>query len=370
MNEEIILGMVKPYVKDSAITYDEFDQIFAILSRKEQYAVSEILYSNGIDLVDSHVAEDAIVLDIDDGENRVEDFVPEDFEILYADDLFRDKKSNNIYTEELVLNKKIHQSNEVLCHLIQQGSRQAEQDLCVKNQGLVGKYALAYQKKYANRLEAEDLLQVGFMGLIKAAQKFDLKRDISFSTYAVQWIKQSIAREIMDQGYIIRIPVHMMELIHRVIAVDNRLAGEGVPISERYLRIADELDISEEKVRRAIVLRNNYLMNASLDTPVGEDQESTLSDFIPADEELSVEQIVFNKDLRYAMECVFATLTPREQKILKLRFGWEDDKPRTLEEIGNEFKVTRERIRQIEAKEIRKLQHPSRSWRLKPFWED
>lgn len=370
MNEGIILGMAKPYVKDGAITYDEFDRLFSILSRKEQYKVCDILFNNGIDLVDSHVADDAIVPDIDIEDELPEDFSADDFEVLYDKDLFRDKASGSVSPEELVFNKKVSQSNEILCHLIQQGSRQAAQDLCVKNCNLVGKYASAYRKRYGNHLDAEDLEQVGFMGLIKAAEKFDIKQGTAFSTYAVYWIKQAIVREIMYNGYAIRIPVHMMERINKVIAADNRLAGEGAPISERIPCVADELGISEDDVKEAIALRNNYLMCASLDTPVGEDQDSVLGDFIPMDEALSLEQIVFHGELRQELEVAIATLTPREQKILKLRFGLDDDHPRTLEETGTLFDVTRERIRQIEGKVLRKLRHPTRSCRLKVFWEE
>jgi RNA polymerase primary sigma factor len=370
VNEEIILNIAKPYVKDSAITYDEFDQLFSILSRKEQYAVCDVLFNNGINLVDSNVAEDALVLDIDAENNLAEDFSADDFEIHYDEDPFRDRASGSTLIEELVLNKEVRQSNDILCRLIQQGNRQAVQDLCVKNHRLVSKYVFAYGKRYANRLDSEDLEQVGFMGLIKAAQKFDLSRGVSFSTYAVHWIKQAIAREIMDHGYAIRIPVHMMERINKVVATDNRLAGEGIPLLERIRSVADELGISEDDVREALALRNNYLMYSSLDMPVGEDQDSVLGDFIPFDEELSVEQIIFDKELHQELETIIATLKPKEREILKLRFGWNDNHPKTLEEIGTLYGVTRERIRQIEAKAIRRLRHPSRSRRLKDFQED
>ena len=143
MNEKIILSMAKPYVKDGAITYDDFDQLFSILSRKEQYSVSEVLFNNGINLVDSHSTEDALILDIDVEDDLAEDFSTDNFEILYDEDLFRDKKSGNTRFEELIVNKTVRQSNEILCHLIQQGSRQAVQDLCVKNHGLVSKYVFA-----------------------------------------------------------------------------------------------------------------------------------------------------------------------------------------------------------------------------------
>ena len=370
MNEEIILGMVKPYIKDSTISYDEFDQLFSILSRKEQYIVCEVLFNNGISLVDRHIAEDALVLDIDDEENLAEDSSTDDFDVRYDKELFRDKIYSGTHTEELALNKKVHQSNEILCHLIQQGNRQAMQDLCIKNHRLVSKYAFAYKKQYANRLDFEDLEQVGFMGLIKAAQKFDLSHGNSFSTYAVYWIKQAISREIMDHGYAIRIPVHMMERIHKIVAIDNRLAESDIPISERISSVARELGISKDDVKEALALRNNYLLYASLDTPVGEDQDSVLGDFLPMDETLSVEQIVLDNELRHELGTVIATLKPREQKILKLRCGWDDNRPRTLEEIGNLFGLTRERIRQIETKAIRRMRHPSRSRLVKIFWEE
>lgn len=369
MNEEIILSMAKPYVKDGAITYDDFDQLFSILSRKEQYSVSEVLFDNGINLVDSHITEDALVLDIDVEDDLAEDFSADSFEILYDEDLFRDKKSGNTRIEELVLNKKVRQSNEILCHLIQQGSRQAVQDLCVKNHGLVSKYVFAYEKRYANRLDFEDLEQVGFMGLIKAAQKFDLKLGGSFSTYAVYWIKQAISREIMDHGYAIRIPVHMMERINKVTRVSRQLLQEleRDPSPEE---IAEEMALSVNEVRECMVLRDNYLSQVSLDIPVGEDQDSTLREFIPTEEELSIEEIIFSKDLRQELSAIMASLKPKEQEILKLRFGWDDNHPKTLEEIGIKYGVTRERIRQIEQKAIRRLRHPTRTRRLKDFWED
>lgn len=369
MNEEIILSMVTPYIKDGAITYDEFDQLFQFLSRKEQYMVSEILFNNGINLVDSHVSEDTVVLNIDDEDEFIDNYSADDFEVLYDEDIFRDSSSSTNASEQLVFNKKIHQSNEILCHLIQQGSRQAKQDLCVKNQRLVAKYVLAYEKRYNHCLDYDDLEQVGFIGLIKAAQKFDLHLGNAFSTYAIYWIKQAIAREIMDHGYAIRIPVHMMVRINKVIATDNRLADEGIPLLERYSCVANELGISEYDVREAMALRNNYLMYASLNAPVDEDQNSVLGDFIPSDEELSVEQIIFNKELRHELGRIMATLKPKEQEILKLRFGWDDNHPRTLEEIGIIYKVTKERIRQIESKALLKLQHSSYSSRLKVFQE-
>lgn len=211
MNEEIILKMVNPYLKNGELTYDEFENIFCILSIKEQYEVSEILFRKGIELVDTD--EDETILDV---EFRKED--EEDFEILYDNSIFQNQGGDTTYLE---VNHDIRQSNEVLCVLIQRGNRQAVQDLCMKNKRLVDKYVIVYQNKYGNRLDFEDLEQVGFLGLIKAAHRFDAGQGKAFVTYAVYWIKQCISREIMDNGYAIRIPVHMMERINKVLWLDN-----------------------------------------------------------------------------------------------------------------------------------------------------
>ena len=219
-------------------------------------------------------------------------------------------------------------------------------------------------------MDSDDLKQVGFLGLIKAAQKFSIHQGTAFSTYAMYWIKQSISREIMDNGYAIRIPVHMMERINKVAAIDNRLSIEHVDLQSRIHMIALELDLTEEDIIECLVLRKNYLAYASLDVPIGEDEESLLGDFIPTDEEDSVESIVFGHELHNTLAETLSTLTARERTILELRFGWNDAKPHTLEEVGKEFNVTRERIRQIEAKALRKMKHPSRSGKLKPFWEE
>lgn len=367
MNEEIVLSMAGPYVKDGAITYGEFDRIFSVLSRKEQYAATDILYKNGIDLVDAHIDDDALVLDVESGDGLAEDMEGREFEVLYDEALFKDR---GVREDQVDVHKNIRQSNEILCSLIQQGNRQAVQDLCIKNKRLVDKYVIAYEKRYGNRLDFEDLEQVGFLGLIKAAQRFSIRQGTAFSTYAVVWIKQSISREIMDNGYAIRIPVHMMERINKVAAVYNRLAAEGGPSHERVPQIAGQLGYSDGVVRECLKLKANIIGYTSLDIPVGDESGSELGDFVPAEEEYSVEQLALNRALRHEMEAVLTTLTPREQDVLKLRFGWDDNCPRTLEEIGEKYCVTRERIRQIEAKALRKIRHPSRSRRLKVFWEE
>jgi len=309
VNEEIILSMVKPYVKNGAITYDEFDKLFSILSRREQYAVTDVLYRNGIELVDAALADDILPLDVDDAGAEPE---AGGIEILCDESIFQDREAR---FEPLVVYKDIRQTNETLCSLIQQGSRQAAQDLCVKNRRLVDKYAIAYEKRYGNRLDFEDLEQAGYWGLIKAAEKFSAQQGTVFSTYAVFWIKQSISREIMDNGYAIRIPVHMLEMVNRVVALYNELDQEGVPANERIPQFVDRSGYLEESVRECLRLKRNLIGYTSLDAPVGEEGDTELSDLVP-DEECSVEDAVFQAALRHEMEDVLMTLTPREQGIM------------------------------------------------------
>lgn len=361
MNEEIVISMAKPYVKDGAITYTEFDNIYAMLSLKEQYAVSEILYKNGINLVDEEerIDEEQYVLDIDD--------VEDDFEILYDEGIFKDGGTSSDEYDALFVHKNIRQTNEILCSLIQEGNKQATQDLCIKNKRLVDKRVIAYQKRYGNRLDFEDLEQVGFIGLIKAAKRFDYKQGTAFSTYATFWINQSISREIMDNGFAIRIPVHMMERINKVVAIDNSLINQNMELVDRITQIANELGMSEDAVTECLVIKSNYLTYASLNSPIGAEEETELGEMIPEDGIPSVEEVIESKVLREKIEEVLSTLKEREQTVLRYRFGLDDNHPRTLEEVGGKFGVTRERIRQIEAKALRKLRHPSRAKKLKDF---
>lgn len=364
MKEDLILSMVQPYVKDGSITYEQFDVIYDMLSLKEQYAVSEILYKNGIYLVDEEeqIDEEAYIIEKDE---ELDGDYKEEIPILYDEELFKDSHYLDDDKENLVVSKDIKQSNEILCTLIQQGNRQAVQDLCVKNKRLVDKYVVAYQKKYGNRLDFEDLEQVGFMGLIKAANKFELHQGNVFSTYAVFWIKQAISREIMDNGYAIRIPVHMMERINKVVRVENRYID--LSIEERIKKVSEGLAMSEEAVRECLILRKNYLSYASLNAPVGDQEDTELGEMILEASVLSVEDTVIDRELRCALEDVMSTLTQKEQKILRLRFGMDDGHAKTLEEVGKQFNVTRERIRQIEAKALRKLRHPSRVEKIKDY---
>ncbi len=369
MNEQIIVRMAQPYVKNGSITYEEFDHIYEMLSLKEKYAVVEILYNNSIDLIDAddQVCGEKFVLDVDDDvyDGSEDEAIDDNFEVLYDVGLFRDTGFKERKPETVVVNKVIKQSNEILCVMIQQGNLQAKQDLCVKNKKLVDKYVLVYEKRYRHRIDFDDLEQVGFIGLIKAAKKFDISMGNSFSTYAVWWIKQAITREIMDHGFVIRIPVHMMERISKVATIENRFSE--LNRDERIAKVKDETGYPEKWVRECMNLKEYVLTYSSLNVPIGEDETTELGEVIPDDGVIPIDEMIENRELRRILDEILDTLTPREKEIIRLRFGLEDNQPRTLEEVGKIFNVTRERIRQIESKALRKLRHPSRSRKVKSF---
>ena len=327
------------------------------------------LFSAGVELVsDSEEPEDyeLLVLDTEDDIEIDPEIVTDEGEIdleaalpkgIAVDDPVR------MYLKEIGTVPLLTAEEEVqLAVRMEAGDLVAKQRLCEANLRLV----VSIAKRYVGRgMLFLDLIQEGNFGLIKAVDKFDWRKGYKFSTYATWWIRQAITRSIADQARTIRIPVHMVETINKLIRISRQLLQEfgREPLPEE---IAAEMEISEEKVREILKIAQEPV---SLETPIGEEEDSHLGDFIPDEEVLAPADAAAFSMLKEQLIEVLYTLTEREQKVLILRFGLVDGRQRTLEEVGREFDVTRERIRQIEAKALRKLRHPTRSKKLKDYLE-
>ena len=337
MNAAYISKLIRPFVRDNKLTYDDFDKIFGFLPRKEQYSIADTVQDDlNIELVD-----------------EIEELPQEDASAEDTALIVREPRE-------------IRMPNKLLIRMIQDGDEQARQDLCVKNRGLVDKFAFKYWKRFPDKLDLEDLLQEGNIGLITAAERFDFSKNTEFSTYATWWIVQKIMRAIADTGLAVRLPVYLVQKILKASGLDRHFQTQDIELRERLELIAREMDTTSEEIRRLFKLRDIYFRLISLDTPVGVENDTPLADFIP-DERSTLEDDVELVILREQIDDILSTLTEREQDVLKLRYGLEDGKERTLEEVGKIFNVTRERIRQIEAKALRKLRHPARSKKLRDF---
>ncbi len=304
-----------------------------------------------------------IVGDIDAEIQKIEDAEEDDLEDLSVPEGVNVDDHVRMYLKEIGKVPLLSANEEIeYARLMSEGDEEAKKKLTEANLRLV----VSIAKRYVGRgMLFLDLIQEGNLGLIKAVEKFDYTKGYKFSTYATWWIRQAITRAIADQARTIRIPVHMVETINKLIRVSRQLLQElgREPSPEE---IAKEMGMSLEKVREVMKIAQEPV---SLETPIGEEEDSHLGDFIPDDDAPAPSEAASFMLLKEQLMDVLNTLTPREEKVLRLRFGLEDGRARTLEEVGGVFDVTRERIRQIEAKALRKLRHPSRSKKLKDFLE-
>ena len=349
------------------LTYKDIsDQVDHIEFDKDQMdEIYDTLISNGIEIVSEADPEDFELkkleedkdIDHDIGEESEEDLEASLSKGIAVDDPVR------MYLKEIGKVPLLTAEEEIeLAKRMELGDEEAKKKLCEANLRLV----VSIAKRYVGRgMLFLDLIQEGNLGLIKAVEKFDRRTGYKYSTYATWRIRQAITRSIADQARTIRIPVHMVETINKLIRISRQLLQElgREPTPEE---IAAEMEISVEKVREILKIAQEPV---SLETPIGEEEDSHLGDFIPDDDVPAPADAAAFSMLKEQLVEVLDTLTEREQKVLKLRFGLEDGRARTLEEVGRRFEVTRERIRQIEAKALRKLRHPSRSKKLKDYLE-
>ena len=303
-----------------------------------------------------------VVEEIEPGADVAEEIAELETEITAADGVGIDDPVR-MYLKEIGKVPLLNAQEEIdIAKRMAGGDDLAKQQLAEANLRLV----VSVAKRYVGRgMLFLDLIQEGNLGLIKAVEKFDYRKGYKFSTYATWWIRQAITRAIADQARTIRIPVHMVETINKLIRINRQLLQE-LGRDPRPDEIAREMGISEEKVREIIKIAQEPV---SLETPIGEEEDSHLGDFIPDDDAPAPAEVAAFTLLKEQLMEVLDTLTPREEKVLRLRFGLDDGKARTLEEVGREFNVTRERIRQIEAKALRKLRHPSRRKKLRDLLE-
>ena len=351
--EEVIAKIVEASKAKGIISYKEMSDILDDyeLKPEQMEKLYEVLEELNIDVID----EDAAKLeDEETAKEELESAVPSNVSI---DDPVR------MYLKEIGKVPLLTAEEEKkLAIRMGQGDETAKQKLAEANLRLV----VSIAKRYVGRgMLFLDLIQEGNLGLIKAVEKFDYTKGYKFSTYATWWIRQAITRAIADQARTIRIPVHMVETINKLVRVSRQLLQEygRDPLPEELAR---EMNIPEEKVREILKIAQEPV---SLETPIGEEEDSHLGDFLPDEDAPAPAEAAAFTLLKEQLMDVLDTLTPREMKVLKLRFGLEDGRARTLEEVGKEFQVTRERIRQIEAKALRKLRHPSRSKKLRDYLE-
>ena len=364
--EERLAALIEKGKKTGKLTPKEISDVLdgMNLSTEQMDKFYDTLAELNIDTMgdDLPALDDDDVLPALDELEEIEEVTEE--EIADTDamaDTFSTDDPVRMYLKEIgKVNLLTQEEEQELARRMSEGDEDAKRRMAEANLRLV----VSIAKRYVGRgMLFLDLIQEGNLGLIKAVEKFDYTKGYKFSTYATWWIRQAITRAIADQARTIRIPVHMVETINKVIRVSRQLLQElgHDPSAEE---IAAEMNIPVEKVRDILKIAQEPV---SLETPIGEEEDSHLGDFIPDEDASEPSEAASFSLLKEQLMAVLATLTPREEKVLRLRFGIEDGRTRTLEEVGKEFNVTRERIRQIEAKALRKLRHPSRSKKLRDF---
>lgn len=362
---DAINALLKLGKKKGTITYDELmDNLEEILLEPEEIEeIYQKLEIAGVDIIDDDDADlEPDDEDDDDDEDTDEKKPRSKKEIAVPKGVGVDDPVR-MYLKEIGKIDLLTGEEEVeLAKQMEAGSEEAKKKLAEANLRLV----VSIAKRYVGRgMLFLDLIQEGNLGLMKAVEKFEYRKGFKFSTYATWWIRQAITRAIADQARTIRIPVHMVETINKLVRVQRQLVQElgRDPTPEE---VGKEMDLDVERVREIMKIAQEPV---SLETPIGEEEDSHLGDFIPDEDVLAPSDAATFTMLREQLIDVLDSLTDREQKVLRLRFGLDDGRARTLEEVGKEFDVTRERIRQIEAKALRKLRHPSRSKKLKDFLE-
>ena len=357
LKQEKVKSIIKKAKENGKITYGDLASELDDVNPDQIDKVFDAFEELGVDLLNDDVdEEEPDIEDLKEVENlKLDEITETTYEGVNVDDPVR------MYLREIGRIPLLTYEQELeLAKRILDGDETAKQELAESNLRLV----VSIAKKYVGRgMLFLDLIQEGNMGLIKAVEKFDYTKGFKFSTYATWWIRQAITRAIADQARTIRIPVHMVETINKLIRTSRHLLQQlgREPTPEE---IAEEMEIPVEKVMEIQKIAQDPV---SLETPIGEEDDSHLGDFIQDEDSPAPHDAAAYTLLKAQLEDVMGTLTPREAKVLKLRFGLEDGKARTLEEVGREFDVTRERIRQIEAKALRKLRHPSRSKKLRDY---